>query len=79
MNILNLVSKIVSLITKLVLKEKTITQEVKKLSIDEKITKQLKTNWDKYESGSITRDEYNRRNQIAVNYRLKDRLQGLVY
>lgn len=47
--------------------------------IIELVKRQLKTNWKKYEAGLITKDEYNRRNQIALNYRLKDRLQGIVY
>lgn len=74
MKILNLVSKLISFLTKTVLKT-----EIKKISIYETIYRQLDTNLNKYESGSITIDEYNRRNQITMNYRLKDRLQGLIY
>lgn len=78
MNILNLVSRLISFLTKLVLKTE-IDIKVKKLPIEEIIQKQLTTNWDKYQAGTINRDEYNVRNQIAVNYRLKDRLQGKVF
>ena len=38
----------------------------------EALKKQLKNNWDKFESGTIKQIEWNRRNQIAMTFFTKE-------